>query len=314
MTDRGSKYDRAESYAAQKRYEEAITLYKELIAEHPGEDSLRLSLAWIYRDSGRIGEAIALFESLLEKELARNVFTGFAYDELVRVFIAQGDFERLVDICQKAVAVQPDDVGVLFTLGEAYLKSGLPRDAAAVFEKLIGMEPDSTVYFFSHGNALVASGDFDRAEEAYRQAMSLEPQEQDVAYHKLGSAYLGAGEYRRAESAFTRAIRFRGDRPLYYCSLGDAILKQGNVEEAQNAYCNAIRLDPEHRAAYYNRLGNALSRDGLNAEAVRIFRSAIAADPHNPFLYLHLAQACLAAGLDREAQEAYLKATSLEER
>ena len=67
MTDRGSKYDRAESYAAQKRYEEAITLYKELIAEHPGEDSLRLSLAWIYRDSGRIGEAIALFESLLEK-------------------------------------------------------------------------------------------------------------------------------------------------------------------------------------------------------------------------------------------------------
>ncbi len=313
MSEKNKEYERASALAAEKRYDEAIDLYRELIASNPQEDSLRLALAWACRDSGRLEEAVSIFSRLFEKELARKVFTGFAFDELVRIFTDQGDFPRLIEICRKAVSVQPDDVGLLFTLGEAYLKGGLPLEAADVFRKLCEMEPDATAYLAALGNALIAARDFDRAEEAYGKAVSLDPEAVDEYYYRIGNAYLETNVFERAQSYFTKAVRHRSDRTIYYCALGEAYLMQGKMEEAETAYDHAIRTDPGRRAGYYNRFGNILARQGLHAEAVRVFRKAIEADSKNPFLYLHLAQAYLALDMVKEAEEAFRAATTLGE-
>lgn len=312
MADKEPKLDLAAACAAEKRYDEAIALYRELIRENPDEDSLKVSLAWTYRDCGRMQEAVAIFEELLEKELARKVFTGFAYDELVRIYTHLNDFPKLIEVCRKAVEAQPDDVGLLFTLGETYIKSGMEKDAVGVFEKLTRMEPDSTAFFYSLGNALIATGEYGRAEAAYGQAVSLDPDSSDDYFYRMGNAYLQAKIYDRAQSCFTRAIHHRGDRPFYHCSLGDAYLKQGKIEEAETAYDNAVRINPEHGSAYFNRLGNMLAGAGLHSEAVRVFKKAVSAGAKNPFLHLRLAQAYLALGLVKEAEEAYRKATTPE--
>ncbi len=313
MLDPKAGYDRAAACAAEKKYDEAIALYRDLIRENPEEDSLRLSLAWVYRDSGRTGEALELFEQLLEKELARKVFTGFAFDELVRLYAERGEFEKQIEICRRAVAAQPDDVGLLFTLGDSLTKSGRHKEAAGVFGQLSRMDPDSTAYLAHLGNALVASGDFEGAEEAYGKAVALDPEGKAEYFHRLGHAYLGSGEYGRAQSFFTKAVHSRSDCPVYYCSLGEAFLRQGKMEEAETAYENAVRTDPEHCTAYYNRFGNALAEAGRPADAVRIFKKAAAADPKNPFLYLGMARAYLAQGLNKEAEEAFRRATTPEE-
>ena len=310
MADKESKYDRAAALAAEKKYDEAIALYNALICDNPAEDSLRLALAWVYRDSGQLAEAVSLFEELLEKELARKVFTGFAFDELVRIYAETGDFQKQIAICRRAVDVQPDDVGLLFTLGDALAKSSRHEEAAEVFEKLSLLEPDSTAYLFRLGSALVASGDFERAERAYERAVEVDPQGAAEYYHRIGRAYLDREEYGRAQTFFTKAINHRSDEPIYYCGLGDAYLKQGKMDEAESAYENAVRIDPGRRAAYYNRFGHGLIEAGRHADAVRIFRKAISADPKNPFLYVSLAKACEAQGLDREAKEAFRMATT----
>ena len=287
----------AAALVAEKKYEEAIALYKELIRENPGKDSLILSLAWAYRDSGQLQEAIILFEQLLETELSRKVFTGFAFDELVRIYTQKGDFSRLIEICRQVVQVQPDDLSLLFTLGQSYLKSDRPAEAADVFEKLCRLEPDATLYLTSLGNACIALGDFDHAEEIYKKAAAIDPDGSDGYFFRIGHAFFESGAYNRAELYFARAIQSKGDTPLYYCSLGDACLMQDRIEEAEAAYENAIRISPEHQVSFFNRFGLALIETGHPTIAVRIFQRAVAIDPNNSFLHLHLAQACSKAGL-----------------
>ena len=294
-----------------KRYDDAVILYRKLVDMHPGEDSFLLSLAWAYHDSGRLDEAVDCFERLLNRELQREVFTGFAFDELVRIFKEKGEYERLVGVCERVVAVQPDDIALLSDLGEAYLKAGRPSDAVKVFEKMIEMEPDASVTYCSLGNALIATGAFDGAEEVYRKAVEVDPSEAGSFYNRLANAYFNAGHAEMAERTFRKCLEFQFDEPMYHCGLGDVLVKQGKIDDAEGAYEKAAQLDHVSSSVYYNRFGNTLARGNFHLQAIEIFKKAIAVDPENPFYYIHLAESYAAIGLPDMAEKTYRKAESL---
>jgi tetratricopeptide (TPR) repeat protein len=305
------KYRLVEKLINEKRYPEAIGLYEDMVKRSPQEESLRLALAWAYKDGGRLNDAIALFEELFEKELARKVFTGFAFDELVKIFKEQKQFDRMISVCERAVAAQPDDVSLLFTLGDAYLQGGMPVRAIEVFNKIIFMEPDASASFLGLGNAHIAAGDFESAEAAYERAVRIDPPYADIYYNRLGMTYLRTGEYARAGAAFRKAISYRDDEPIYHCNMGDVLVMEDKLDEALEAYENAAALIPSSRGAYLNRLGNTLQGERRYRHAIEVFRRAITAEPLNPFYHLHLAQAYEAAGCPAEAAKAAEKAQSL---
>lgn len=304
-------YDLADKYMIEKRYEDAAVLYEKLAEMNPGEDSLIMSLAWAYRESGRLEDSVECLETLFEKELKGKVFTGFAFDELVRIFTDEGKHDKLVDICEKAVAVQPEDVNLLCTLGNAYLRNGHAHKAVEIFENIIRMEPDSPSFLINLGNVLVAAGDFDGAEKAYNTAVDIDPPEASLFYNRLGNVYCNEGHYKRAEKAYRKSLKYRSDSSLCYCDLGDVLVKQGKIEKASNAYENAIRKNPESAAIFYNRFGNTLATEMYHRQAIDIFEKAITADPQNPFYYLRLAESCTAEGLTETAEKALQKAESL---
>ena len=294
-----------------KRYDDAVILYRKLVDMHPGEDSFLLSLAWAYHDSGRLDDAVDCFERLLNRELQREVFTGFAFDELVRIFKEKGEYERLVGVCERVVAVQPDDIALLSDLGDAYIKAGRPSDAVKVFEKMIEMQPDASVTYCSLGNAFIATGAFDGAEKAYRRAVEIDPSEAGSFYNRLASAYSNAGHAEMAERTFRKCLELRFDEPMYHCGLGDVLVKQGKIDDAEGAYEKAAQLDHASLSAYYNRFGNTLARGNFYLQAIEVFKKAIAADPENPFYYIHLAESYTAIGLPDMAEKTYRKAESL---
>jgi tetratricopeptide (TPR) repeat protein len=301
----------AEEFIREKRYDDAILLYRKLVDMRPGEESFRLALAWAYHDTGMRKEAVECFEHLLAMELERKVFTGFAFDELVRIFKEEKDYERLVVICERVIAEHPDDIGFLGDLGDAYLKAGRAGRAVEVFEKMARMEPDSAVIFCSLGNALVAKGDFDAAEEAYQKAVEIDPSEKVTFYNRLAGIYFEAGHDQRAEKVLRKCIEYCVDEPVYYCSLGDVLVRQGRLTDAESAYEKAITLNPNDAGAYYNRFGNALAKATCHLRAIEIFKRAIAVDPRNPFYYLRLAESYTAAGLPDMAGKTYREAESL---
>jgi tetratricopeptide (TPR) repeat protein len=299
------QYERmAQLYIKEKRYPEAIAVYRQLIQMKPDMDSFVLCLAWALKDSGESEEAVAQFEKLFEKELVRKVFTGFAYDELVRLFRETKQYDRLVEICERAVAVQPRDFALLYTLGDAYLRAGQAEEACKIFQKLLDEEPDSSQYHTAMGNALIANGLFEEAEASYRRAIEHDfPGKEGIFMDKLGHAYIQAGAFERAESAFRRAVVASGEEPICRCDLGDALVMLGRLEEAFQSYAEAVRVNPGHEGTYYNRLGNRLIKENRAPEAIDAFRRAGAADPSNAFYKLSLAEALNSCGRPEEAKK-----------
>nr|MCU0532086.1 tetratricopeptide repeat protein [Syntrophales bacterium] len=299
------QYERlAQLYMKEKRYPEAIAVYRQLIRMKPDMDSFVLCLAWALKDNGEIDEAVGQFETLFQKELARRVFTGFAYDELVRLFRETKQYDRLVGVCERAVTVQSKDVHLRHTLGDAYLRAGRHGEALAVFEALAAEEPDSSVFHASVGSALVAVGRYEDAEAAYRLAIENDfPGKEGMFHDKMGHACMLAGAYGKAESAFRRAAAASAEEAVFRCDLGDALVMLGRVEEAFRAYGEAAGVNPAFEGSYYNRLGNRLMKERRAPEAVDAFRRAGAADPANAFYTLSLAEALSACGRTGEAKE-----------
>ncbi len=294
----------AQLYMKEKRYPEAIAVYRQLIRMKPDMDSFVLCMAWALKDNGQIDEAVAQFEKLFQKELIRKVFTGFAYDELVRLFRETKQHERLVEICERAVAVQPRDFALLYTLGDACLRAGQAEEARKIFQKLLDEEPDSSQYHTAMGNTLIADGRFDEAEVSYRRAIEHDfPGKEGIFMEKMGHAYLQAGALDRAENAFRRAVEAAGADPIYRCDLGDALVMLGRLDEAFQAYAEAVRVNPAYEGTYYNRLGNRLIKENRAPEAVDAFRRASAADPSNAFYKLSLAEALNSCGRTEKAKE-----------
>ncbi|HOF05278.1 MAG TPA: tetratricopeptide repeat protein [Syntrophales bacterium] len=297
------KQRRAEEHLAAGRYAEAVVLYRELAAMHPGEDSFVLKLAWAYHDGGWVEEAVACFEDILERELQQKIFTGFAFDELVRIFKRDGRYDRLAAICERAVTAQPDDYSLLGDLGEAYLKTGATERAAGVFRRMTEMEPEDAMAFCRLGNALAAAGDCDGAEASYRRAAEIEPLSAAAYYGRLAVIYSEAGHADRAVRMAARCVQENPAEPAYHLLSGDLLIARGDLEAALAAYERAAALRPECAATYANRLGNTLAGAGRYAEAVTAFRRAAALDPQNPFYLLYLADAYRALGREDEARE-----------
>jgi tetratricopeptide (TPR) repeat protein len=308
--EKDMSYRLAEHLVKNGRYDEAIIIYKELVKQSPGEDSFVLALAWAYVDKGSTDKAVECFETLLEKEFRRNIFTGFAFDELVRIYREQGRYSRLVEICEKAASLQKDDVSLLTTLGDAYYKSERFQDAIGVFRKVIAMEPDATAVVLRLGSALIAAGDYEGAEEEFAKAAGVDAAEAHTYYGRLGMALMGANEFDRAERAFLKAVEASPANPMYYCDLGDALVRLGRLEDARDAYEKAVSLRAESGAHFFNRLGNMLARHGFHKQAVSAFLKAVERDAGNPFYYLHLARSYEALGEHELASSAFEKATT----
>jgi tetratricopeptide (TPR) repeat protein len=301
----------AEDFVREKRYDDAVLLYRKLVDMRPGEESLLMALAWAYHDGGMRIDSVDCFERLLDLELERKVFTGFAFDELVRIFKEEENYTRLTEICEKVIAVQPDDIGFLGDLGDAYMKAGKAEKAVDVFEKMTKMEPDSSMIFCSLGNALVAKGDFDAAEEAYQKAVEIDPLETGKYYSRLTGIYLEAGQNQKAEMMIKKCIEFRTDEPAYHLSFGDVLIRQGRLSKAVTAYEKAVELGRNNAGTYYNRLGNTLVKANHHLQAIDAFKKAIAADPGNSFYYLRLAESYTAAGLPDMAEQTYRQMESI---
>ena len=294
-----------------QRFEEAITFYRQLIDLNPGDDSYWVGLAWVCHDSGKTDQAVACFEHVFERELGRRIFTGFAFDELVRIFKESKNFNKLVEVCERAAAAQPEEVALLAELGDAYLKAGRPGDAVPIFERITALEPDAPAFLFSLGQARIMNHDYDGGVAAYRRVTVLDVCETRSMFNRMAQAFLQAGQMEKAEMALREGLAEHHDDAMLLSGLGDVLIRQGKLSEGSATYERIMALDPDAAGVYLNRLGHTLARAGHHREAAAAFRRSIAHDPQNPFYYLALSESCRSLGDPESAAEALRQAEQL---
>lgn len=298
--EKKTKIDLAENLLKQNKYDDAIILLKELNEEFPEEESIILMLSWACYDSGDTEQALNYLNILLERELKRKVFTGFAFDELVRIYKQSKDFLKLVEICERAAAAQPEDVCLLTELGNAYVQSGRAGKACEIYKRLIEIENDNPVFYCYLGEALFKAGLYQESEQAYLRAGEIDSEQSDRYYYKMAVLFQQAQNYDNAERFLKKCLTVNSSNPLYYCSMGDSLVSMGNVQDAFDAYDKAVQYDKSRAAMYYNRLGNSLMKAGNFLKASDAFKLAITYESAKSY-YLSLAEAYRRMGLDKQA-------------
>ncbi len=155
------------------------------------------------------------------------------------------------------------------------------------------------------GEQLAAKGKIDEAIEAFRQAVSTDPQNA-AAHHNLGVLLSRQGLLSEAIESYGRATVLQPDYVDAHYNLGNALLNFGNLDEAAASYLKALALKPDFADAH-NNLGNTLVKLGKLDEAAASFHKTLALKPDFADAHNNLGNTLLKLGKLDEAADSYQK-------
>jgi arylsulfatase A-like enzyme/Tfp pilus assembly protein PilF len=207
------------------RTDEAVGLFKAVIARRPDTEDAYRKLALVYWRAGRPQDAIATLESAL-----RN---GVTQSE-VRIKLAQylaesGEARKAIALLERDAGDDPD---ALIALGNAYTASGRNVDAIRTFKHLLDVDPHNGLAYEDLGTAQLQAKDLAAAEASLRRAVQLDPS-LGGAYTALGVVLATTGRKADAIDAWKRAVSIDASdlNALFNVTLN--LAEAGRMDEAR---------------------------------------------------------------------------------
>ena len=261
------------AYSQVSEYEEATSLFQELISAQPQSPDLHFDLATAYAHRQDYAKAVAEYKEVLRLDANR-------YDAellLAKALLNQSQSEDSLSYLRNYVMHKPSDAEGLEVLGEALKNSSHFDEATNVLTRAIHANPSSYKAHYDLGVVLGRSGKTANAITELQTAVKLKPEESEARY-QLAQMLSKSGDRQGAGLQFAAFERLK------------------DAEEQQT------------KAAFLGNQGNDQLRAGLNREAVENFRSAVALAPHDGKLRFNFAIALLRVG-DYAGEERELKET-----
>ncbi len=162
--------------------------------------------------------------------------------------------------------------------------------------------PEADV-LFEQGSKLFDAGKLEKAIEAYKQAIRLNPDFAEV-HLKLGNAYRKLKRYKKAVESYKNAIRLNPDDANAHHGLGLSFSDQGRFREAEAAFKQTIRLNPDHVNAHLL-LGVVYGEQGRIRESIMELQMAIKLKPDYILPHYTLGQVYLSINDKAAALEEY---------
>jgi len=174
------------------------------------------------------------------------------YTRLSSIFISKRDFEKVIDICNEALKVEPDSEAFYITRGYAYAELNKYERAIEDFSKAIKLNPNYAEAYNNRGAAYAKLNRYEQAIEDFSKAIDLNPNFAE-AYNNRGLTYANLNKYERAIEDYDRAIELNPNFAEAYNNRGAAYAELNKYERAIEDYDMAIELNPNHAVAYGNR-------------------------------------------------------------
>ena len=221
----------------------------------------------------------------------------------------KGQYEAATVQWKKAIAMEPDDPGAHYGLGQTMFITGKVDDGIAQYREALRLDPHSAEAHNGLGTALGQAGNANESIEQFHLALEDRPGYAE-AHNNLGSALLGEHSIPAAEKEFKAAIEDNTDFAEAHNNLGSVYAAEGKTDDAVEEYRKAITIDPGHAPAY-NNLGLALATKGDLDEAIAEFRRTIELEPARAEAEYNLGHALMAKGSVDEAIPHFQKALDL---
>ena len=161
--------------------------------------------------------------------------------------------------------------------GDKFLEWGEYDRAIEAYRQAIDVSPADADVWRRLGRAELDTRHFDDAIEAYHRAIKLDPRNA-VLHNDLGVAFFHADNYEAARAAYEAALAARPDYARVHRNLGVLFEKLGDTRQAEAAYREALR-DDDQMVDTHRYLGNLLAREDRLPEAIEHWRKSLELDP-----------------------------------
>ncbi len=314
------------------RFADAAREYEAWLKAHPESKEVLLALGICYVQLGRQDEAVAMLRrhlKLAPKSAAGRAALGIALldgakteeakaeletavrlnpkqvdavEALARVYLIEGKANEAVMLLRPLAASGTSDETQAL-LGDALIKAGQPRDAAAMLERRVQANPRSTSRIYAMTAwAYLKAGDLGKAAEICERGMRIYPDSEiEAVYLSLPAPFMAeriGARIKRLQDTPEVAEMIAVGRVLIDA---DPARKTRANEIAQRMLAHAIELAPENASAHYN-YGRALSQGSLE-RALDEWEKALTLNPGSE-LRLQILTKIGAARLDLSDVEA----------
>jgi tetratricopeptide (TPR) repeat protein len=226
-------------------------------------------------------------------------------------FLSKDDCQRALPYFQKATE---SDNGY----GEAWAQTGFcseklghHAEAIEASKRAVAIRPSAESYF-NIGLASYYLKQYRESEQAYRQAIKLDPYNSADAYYALGLTYRDSGQFDDEVQAYKQAIKLKPDYFAAYDRLGQRYLQLKKYPEAVDAFKQLSAQRPGDASAQ-NNLGEAYEAMGKHDEAVEAFKQATRLKPDFGKAYFNLGKTLLGQGNRDGAIEQYVVLQNLDQ-
>ncbi|MBI82632.1 MAG: hypothetical protein CMJ81_05500 [Planctomycetaceae bacterium] len=243
--------------------------------------------------------AYAIWKALCERELA-PLLAGDQMESLFRQVCA-ARHDRIL----------AEETTARFFYNQAVILNNQQQHEKAIakFEQCLKLDPDYSAALYNLGLVLRQTGKVSRAQQAFRRAVSADPQMVE-GHVQLAELLFAQQQTEDAITAYRQALAIRtsaarSQRILAaraHQGLGVALGSMGRWQESLGHFEHALQLNPQDPETHFN-LGNALTLLGQLERAERHFRLAVRLRPQDLDSIFRLALVLHKQGRSQESRQ-----------
>lgn len=256
---------------------QALTDYEDALRIDPDSVTLHHRAATLAFRQGRYDAGVTHAEEALQRD--QNHLPTLLL--LARWYAASGtEFDRAVDLFERAASLDPDNLESYLNLGLLYAKVGRYSDAERTLNRALVVDPTSPSAHLYLGKVAMAQKHWKDAETHFQRTIQLAPYS-ETAYIALGDLYVQQDDRTRAVEVYKQLL----DRvdPRDSEAVGRLIhlyLQDRTFEQAIALLDDVLKADPRNADAYLLK-GRILGEMGKPADAVDALEKAVAIRPQD---------------------------------
>lgn len=246
----------ANSLSLRQVWHEAENVVLKALEYYPAHSDLRFSLGYIYEKSGRIYNAMTVYNKLLQddpthSEAALNYLT-LLHD--------QKALTQISELLPQLLLHHGKSAAILTCLGNIEFAHGRFDAALSYYDRAIQNDPIFSEAHCNRGATLEKLNRLPEALTALNEALVHEPSNA-ATLNNIGNVFAALGQHAKAKSAFHQSLNIRPDDPDTLANLASSLDALDLTSDALAVFDRAIARNQDHVGAHWNK-GLVLLRQG----------------------------------------------------
>lgn len=303
----------AHCYYGLKRDDEALALYKQVVAQNAGLWEVQYKLGRLYLEHGKYPEAVEAFRNALNLKANDPKIISSLGIALTKSGKNSEAIPYLTEIAEANRYVQES----FYNLGEAYANEHQWSKAAEIFKKgteAKGLDPNA---FFYWGTMLFNN---DQPEEAFVVYQIAKQKDLQQNHWKtslyLADIYRMRGDLTQALGSYRQVLKEQPDHVESLFHAGYLCFKLNQLVEAMQLFKRLLAVDPKHAGAGANLAAleareNEVRKSRKEPTAGITLREVAQANPNSAEAHINLGAQLITEGFYPEAVDMLQKAVKL---